>query len=428
MSARYTPGTTAVTAPAVLYFTQRYWPGSLAIPVHAELLRALTARGWPAAIVTMAPANQRQPVVVAPDGDLPVFRVSTRRHALDRLVNRYARRRYDYPYLLTTARYLRPWLRQQSHAARPPILQVESAYPGGALIRRAAAGTLARGVVTLHGGDVLVASDGSYGKADRPVVRRELTKVFAWASAIRAMSPLLARRAIELGCPAEKVVVIPPNLSQVFYPAEPLLTVRTRARTAVLAELGLPPDTRLLLTSGRALPIKGFDTLVSALPAILARQPNTHLVIYGPDRGETLTRLRAQLAASSVAGHVHLLGEIPFASQNRWLAAADLGVVPSLLDGFNKFGAEAAAHGTPLVVTTAAGIADYVREYDAGQVVPPGDADALAAAIGALLTDQTAWHAASAAAPRLADECRTEQVADALTTVYERITGKTERA
>ena len=424
---RPTPHASRPTAHGpVFYFTGRYWPGSMAIPVHAELARALGERGRPTAIVTLAPPGQREPVALVPDGDLPVYRVATGRHLLDRAANRYARDRYDYPYLLTVARYLRPWLRERlRESAAPPVLQAEIGYPMGALVRRAAPGA-ARAVVSLHGGDVLfrdAGGRGSYGRARSPVVRRELGAVFAWAGAVRAMSPLLARRAVELGCPQEKIAVIPPNIAEVFFPTRPLPELRARSRAEVLAELGLPDDARLLLASGRALPIKGFDTLVAALPAVLARHPATHLLLYGPDRDDTLAALRSQLATAGLAQRVHLLGELPFAGQNRYLAAADLAVIPSLLDGFNKFGAEAGAHGTPLVASTAAGIADYVRDYGAGRTVPPADAPALAEAITALLSDRDEWDRAGQAATRLAEECRTARVADALVALYERLEG-----
>jgi glycosyltransferase involved in cell wall biosynthesis len=189
----------------------------------------------------------------------------------------------------------------------------------------------------------------------------------------------------------------------------------------VLAELGLPADARLLITSGRVLPIKGFDTLVDALPAVLAAHPTTYLLLYGPDRGGTIDALREQIARLGLDERVRLLGTLPFDGQGRFLAAADLSVIPSTLDGFNRHGVEAGAHGTPVVASTGAGIADFIVEYGAGRAVPPRDPAALAAAIVALLGDAGAWEAASAGAVRLADACRSEAVAAELVGLYERI-------
>ena len=64
---------------------------------------------------------------------------------------------------------------------------------------------------------------------------------------------------------------MPLNVSEGFYPTTPLPELRAASRRAVLQELVLPDDARLLITSGRVLPIKGFNFLVDALPAILAR-------------------------------------------------------------------------------------------------------------------------------------------------------------
>lgn len=414
--------TPSPNAPRLLYFTARYWPGSsMAIPVHAELVRALAARGYPGAIVTLAPAGQRQPVRLVPDGDLPVYRVATGRHAVDRVTNRLAATRYGYPYLWTAARYLRPWLHQRLAESPATILQLEIAFPMGALARLAARRDAARAVVSLHGGDVLSARNTTYGYARSRAVPRALRETFTWVRAVRAMSPLLARRARELGCPPEKLAVIPPNISDLFYPTESPPELRAAARAALVEELGLPAGARVLLASGRALPIKGFATLLDALPRVGAHLPDVYLVLYGPDRGDTLAALRAHAARLGVADRVQLLGEVPFERQTRLLAAADLAVIPSLLDGFNKFGAEAGAHGTPIVASTAAGIADYVEEIGAGLTVPPADPARLADALLKLLVDRDAWEQASAAATRLADRCRTARVADALAALYRSI-------
>jgi glycosyltransferase involved in cell wall biosynthesis len=406
----------------LLYFTAAYRPGSMAIPVHTELLAALAERGYPSAIVTLAPPGQAEPIAYVPDGDLPVYRVAISRGIRDRLANRYARTRLVYPFLLTAARYLGPWLRARLATDPDLVLQAEMAFPLGAVVRRALGGTATRTVVTLHGGDTLQRDDGvPYGYAWSPPVQRELRQVYGTVGRVRAMSPLLARAAQGLGCPPEKIAVVPLNVSAGFYPATPLPELRAASRRVVLAELGLPDDARLLITSGRVLPIKGFDILVDALPAILARHPSTYLLLYGPDRGGTSEELKEQVATLGLTERVRFLGTLPYDGQGRFLAAADLSVIPSLLDGFNRHGVEAGAHGTPVVASAGAGIADFVTEYGAGRAVPLRDAPALAAAISDLLADRDAWTQASAGAVRLADACRTPRVADELVKVYERV-------
>jgi glycosyltransferase involved in cell wall biosynthesis len=110
------------------------------------------------------------------------------------------------------------------------------------------------------------------------------------------------------------------------------------------------------------------------------------------------------------------------------MAAADLVVIPSLLDGLNKTGLEAAAFGTPVVVSERAGLAHYVRQHQAGIVVPPRAPDALAAAIARLLTDHAAWQAASVGAQALAEAFSLGRTADAIHSLYERVLKAGERA
>lgn len=390
----------------------------MAIPVHAELVRALTARGFAGAIVTLAPPGQREPVLAVPDGDLPVYRVSTGASIYDRLANRLSGRRFGYPYFATVTRHLRPWLARRVADCPRTIFQLELAFPGGAIGRRASQDLPMRAVVSLHGGDVLVARDDSYGFAREQKVVDELRRVLTWADATRAMSPLLAARARELGCPAARIATIPPNISDRFFPAEPLSRLRPRAARALRDRLRLPPDATILLASGRVLSIKGFETLLDALPRVRQAFPAARLVVYGPDRDEGIVRLRERAAALGVEDAFTHLGQMPFGEQGDLLAGADLAVVPSLLDGFNKFGAEAGASGTPIVATDASGIAHYVDACGAGRVVSAGAPESLATGIVELLLDREAWTQSSAGAVRLAALCRTDRVADQLAALY----------
>jgi glycosyltransferase involved in cell wall biosynthesis len=96
-------------------------------------------------------------------------------------------------------------------------------------------------------------------------------------------------------------------------------------------------------------------------------------------------------------------------------------LIPSLIDGLNMTGVEAAAVGTPSIVSDAAGLAEYVHQYGAGLVVPPRAPLALADAILALLGDDAAWQKASAAALRMADLFSLSHTADGFLRLYERL-------
>ena len=68
--------------------------------------------------------------------------------------------------------------------------------------------------------------------------------------------------------------------------------------------------------------------------------------------------------------------------------SAEVAVVPSLYEGFSLPAIEAMACATPLVATTAGALPEVVGPHGISALhVPPGDPEALAAAIGAVLDD-----------------------------------------
>jgi glycosyltransferase involved in cell wall biosynthesis len=99
-------------------------------------------------------------------------------------------------------------------------------------------------------------------------------------------------------------------------------------------------------------------------------------------------------------------------------AAADLLLVTSLFEGLNKTGIEAGANGTPCVVTESTGIAPYVADHQAGLIVPPRDADALAVAVRDLLTDRARWVACARGARQMAEAFTPAAIARALLPLY----------
>jgi glycosyltransferase involved in cell wall biosynthesis len=146
---------------------------------------------------------------------------------------------------------------------------------------------------------------------------------------------------------------------------------------------GAPPR---VLFAGRLEPRKGPETLVRALPAVLAAVPGARLAFAGRDAGSApaLRRLAAELG---VAHAVELLGHCDRAALDAHIAAATVCAVPSRWESFGNVVAEAALLGRPVVASDIAPFRELVGEGRTGRLVPATDAAAWATAIVGLLAD-----------------------------------------
>jgi glycogen(starch) synthase len=99
--------------------------------------------------------------------------------------------------------------------------------------------------------------------------------------------------------------------------------------------------------------------------------------------------------------------------------AADVVVLPSRYEPFGIVALEAAAAGAPLVASTAGGLAELVVDGETGLSVTPGDVDAIAGAVRAVLVDPAAAaRRARAAKARLATEFSWQRIAEETAAVY----------
>lgn len=137
----------------------------------------------------------------------------------------------------------------------------------------------------------------------------------------------------------------------------------------------------VLLFMGFMTPRKGVEYLAQALHHLPA---NVHLVIAG--RWAPHYRTHFLRAVGTARERVHEVGFIADWERPFYYSMADLYVSPSILEGLGITPIEALACETPAIVTSAASGAEEVGP--GGLVVPPFDAQALADAIQALLTNQ----------------------------------------
>jgi glycosyltransferase involved in cell wall biosynthesis len=139
---------------------------------------------------------------------------------------------------------------------------------------------------------------------------------------------------------------------------------------------------RILVTTSADVPLKGLDPLLRALAILRARQPAELVVVGRPRTDGPIPRLLDELALN---GSVRFTGYVPDAELVALYAEAEAAVVPSLYEGFSLPAVEAMACGLPLVATTAGALPEVVG--DSALLVPPGDPQALADQLTALLAD-----------------------------------------
>jgi glycosyltransferase involved in cell wall biosynthesis len=141
------------------------------------------------------------------------------------------------------------------------------------------------------------------------------------------------------------------------------------------------PDRPYLLFVGALGPHKGVDVLFDAYRKLVAgwraAAPPPVLVCVGTPRPDTPPIPPGVLVRHNVP-HAEVMAA--------WHGAA-AGVVPSIAEAMGQVAVEALLARTPLIASRTGGLTDMIRDGESGLHVPPGDADALAAAMARLLAD-----------------------------------------
>lgn len=159
------------------------------------------------------------------------------------------------------------------------------------------------------------------------------------------------------------------------------LGIRQRATAPMTrGSLGLPENAFLAVTVGRLVRRKRVDVLLRALAQPPCEAIHLAVVGSGPE-SEVLQRLANELG---IAERVQFLGRVDEARKWQTLRASDAYVSSTMHEGFGLSYLEAMASGLPIVTPNYGGQVDFLRDGETGYLVPPGEVDGLAAAIGRL--------------------------------------------
>ena len=197
------------------------------------------------------------------------------------------------------------------------------------------------------------------------------------ANRISVASPAYIRTSPFLAPVADKCRVLPYGIDLSAFEATPEI----RQVAAELRARHAPKP--LLLYVGKLRHYKGLNVLIEAM-----QQIDAHLLVIGS--GMLEEEWRGQASALGLDDRISFLGELSDADKLIALYASDLFVLPSTnrAEAFGIVLIEAMACGLPLISTELGTGTSFVNQHEqTGLVVPPGDPDALAAAINRLLGD-----------------------------------------
>jgi glycosyltransferase involved in cell wall biosynthesis len=125
-------------------------------------------------------------------------------------------------------------------------------------------------------------------------------------------------------------------------------------------------------------PVKGIDIFVRAAGQLVRRFPGLEFYVAG--EGEQRPMLERLIAGLGLGSRFHLAGTV--ADMPAFLSKLDMVISPSHAEGMSNALLEAMAAGRPIVATDVGANRRVLAEGAIGALVPPGDAAALAAAIG----------------------------------------------
>jgi len=199
---------------------------------------------------------------------------------------------------------------------------------------------------------------------------------------IRRMDAIIATSDISASFLKRRAIVIPHGVDTDTYapPAD---------RAAAFAEAGLP-GRYAIGCFGRVRAQKGSDVFVDAMCRLLPRYPDFTAVLVGaitPEQSGFADDLKKRIEAAGLQSRIVITGELEIEAVQRWYQRLTVYAFTSRNEGFGLTLIEAMAAGAALVASRAGAAELVVEDGVTGALTPPGDVDALVAAVEPLMRD-----------------------------------------
>jgi len=203
------------------------------------------------------------------------------------------------------------------------------------------------------------------------------TRAYRAATVVTFYSDRLLLRAREIGLGRPNCEVIYPPVASAFTYHDHIAQLDLRKR------LGLA-HRHILVNVKRLHPLAGQRFLIEAMGEVIREFPDSRLIVCGT--GPLLQDLLAVARSAGVERHVTFAGLVDNAAVARYCAAADIFVLPSLLEALPTVAVEALASGTPVISSDNPGGLELNDVFGADvELVPREQAEALADSIRARL-------------------------------------------
>ncbi len=252
-----------------------------------------------------------------------------------------------------------------------------------------------------------------YGKGLMKGVYDKLigTKQALHADALIASTQLEATGLRSLGIDSKRIHIVPNGVYKEIWAAHPT------ARTTLRDRFKIPQNAPIVLFVGRLDLTKGLGFLIQSFGDAVKQAPDARLVLLGPDFG-VRSQLKTDVRKSGLDDHVIFAGLADQDTVRSAYKESMVVVVPSTYESFSLVALEAAAAGTPVLMTDRCGLADTFR--DAGVTIARADIRSMANAILRLLQDEALRKSQQNALDRLPWETFSWRgVAHAVLKVYE---------
>ena len=181
-------------------------------------------------------------------------------------------------------------------------------------------------------------------------------------------------------------------------PSSQVVTIYNGVDLDIEQKTIVKPWPRLIVSSGRLVPWKGFQKLIMCLTQL----PNWHLLIIGD--GPMEQQLKQLVTDAKLSGRVHFTGNLSRIDVYSWCHAADVFVLNTHFESFSYQIVEAMDARVPVIATRVGSIPELITSEREGLLLEPDDEQGLVKAVKTVVEEPEVWRGRVAAAAKKVKE------------------------